>query len=935
MNATEGTTRPPLASLGIVLPSDAKDGISFGQFRLLVDRRVLFDGLRQIRLGSRAMSILIALVERAGDLVTKEELVRIVWPETFVEEVNLRVHISALRRALADDRRTPTYIANIAGRGYCFVAPTSRRADCPPPETVPDPASIADVRRPLRGRSGLIGADSAVRQIASLLSQSRLVTVVGPPGVGKTTLAIEAAMHARGSFPGGVHVVDMSGTVSDARGSIGPTARILALASASATAGECLIVADACEQHILPIARTVEVALHRYPDLHILATSAERLRAEGEFAHHVRGLAVPDADADPQLIRQSPAVALFLDRVFTAGLVKDPSLAELSAVVVLARHVDGNPRALELAAVGAAEIGIGPMADRVAMSSSLAGTVYGDLDPFWMTKGLLDWSLAALAPLDLRVLRSLSVFAGSVTVSDASAVISDSDLTPMQLTECLHRILNMSSLVNSFPDTPGRLHVPKVIKAMCLRDLAQDGELYRKLRCRHADHVLTALRQIAPEVSVATVRRDRPRFDALFAEAEIALVAAAELPDPGLHADLAILAMPLGLAVGYVDDIRNHAEAALARVATDRGRAADLGLSLALLDMPLKGVTDSVLARLDQAAALVSQSSPTHGQIQLAQATAALFIGDFAKSRIAAARAGQSMEAFEPNARQRYEVDAITAAADHGCGDHKASLLQSLTLVRGGPAVMRHKMDPHRRDLRTSMRITTARSHWILGQADQARLAVSEALGYAEDENPLALCQTLGWAACPVFLLCGDEVGATKHVRRLRQEADHALIPYWQGWATVFEYVLKCLAAREGRGNRVTAPLSGDAIQRQTIIALTGEFCADPAAAKLTDLQGWCAPELIRLSGIAMVQPSESEPRHQMRERLLQAFALAERQAALAWQLRAAISLARFPEPGRTDEAMSRLGEVFGRFSEGHQTADLIVARSILRDNAS
>ena len=98
----------------------------FGSFRVVPQRRmILRDGV-PLRLGSRAREILFALVERAGEIVTKRELMTRVWPDAFVEEATLRVHIAILRRALADGPVGIRYVENINGRGYCFVAPVTR-----------------------------------------------------------------------------------------------------------------------------------------------------------------------------------------------------------------------------------------------------------------------------------------------------------------------------------------------------------------------------------------------------------------------------------------------------------------------------------------------------------------------------------------------------------------------------------------------------------------------------------------------------------------------------------------------------------------------------------------------------------------------------------------------------------------------------------------
>src|ERR1700733_10689043 len=97
--------------------------ISFGPFRLLAAQRLLLEGDKPVRLRSRAFDILAALVERASEVVTKEDLIARAWPQTFVEEANLKIQVSALRRALGDGQDGHRYIVTVPGRGYNFVAP--------------------------------------------------------------------------------------------------------------------------------------------------------------------------------------------------------------------------------------------------------------------------------------------------------------------------------------------------------------------------------------------------------------------------------------------------------------------------------------------------------------------------------------------------------------------------------------------------------------------------------------------------------------------------------------------------------------------------------------------------------------------------------------------------------------------------------------------
>ena len=175
--------------------------ILFGPFRLLPVQRLLLDADKPVRLGSRALDILIALAERRGKLVSKRELMRVVWPDTVVVEANLTVHVAALRRALGDGQAGNRYIVNIPGRGYRFIAPVTFAEGSRSPAHLPTKVRPHNLPRRL---TRLIGRAEVVDSLLQRVPTQRLITIVGPGGIGKTAVALDVADELLPAYEHGV-----------------------------------------------------------------------------------------------------------------------------------------------------------------------------------------------------------------------------------------------------------------------------------------------------------------------------------------------------------------------------------------------------------------------------------------------------------------------------------------------------------------------------------------------------------------------------------------------------------------------------------------------------------------------------------------------------------------------------------------------------------
>ena len=170
---------------------------AFGPFTLIPERQLLLHGDAPVRIGGRALDILTALVKRPGELVSKRELMACAWPNMVVDEGNLKVNMVALRRALGEGPGAAEYIATVVGRGYRFVAPV--QAVVVQPRSQPGGSGVATTCRPGQRAS----SEGRMRSTPSdaILTKSRLVSIVGAGGIGKTTVALAVAEHAVG-LPG-------------------------------------------------------------------------------------------------------------------------------------------------------------------------------------------------------------------------------------------------------------------------------------------------------------------------------------------------------------------------------------------------------------------------------------------------------------------------------------------------------------------------------------------------------------------------------------------------------------------------------------------------------------------------------------------------------------------------------------------------------------
>ena len=331
---------------------------AFGPFELHIAQRLLLDNGRVVPLGSHALEILAMVVERRGEVVTKDAIGARIWPGAIVEDVKLRVHVSALRRALGDGVGGRRYIITLPGRGYQFVGALSDTAGPVASELPAARARTPGLPTPL---ARITGRAEFQNQVIAQLQQRRFVSIVGPGGIGKTTVAVAVADAVQASFPDGVYFLELAQLSSPA---LVATSLALALGLSNVAADpapgviswlkprRALLVLDSCERVVGGAAVLAEQVLRSAPGVHVLATSREPLRAEGERVLRIPALELPPTSAGKtaeDALRYS-AVQLFVERASALLDRFEFRDADAPAVITICSRLGGIALAIELAA---------------------------------------------------------------------------------------------------------------------------------------------------------------------------------------------------------------------------------------------------------------------------------------------------------------------------------------------------------------------------------------------------------------------------------------------------------------------------------------------------------------------------------------------------------------------------------------------------------
>ena len=940
--------------------------ISFGPFRLLAAQRLLLEGDTPVRLGSRAFDILAALVERAGEVVGKQELIARAWPQTFIEESNLKIQISVLRRALGDGQGGHRYVVTVPGRGYNFVAPVSPEEPFggSPRPTISPTQRLHNLPAPV---TRMIGREGAVAALVSRLPDRRLVTIVGPGGIGKTTVALAVAEQMTADYQHGVWLIDLAplgdpslvpSTVAGVLGLEGNAEDLLPGLVANLSAKRMLLLLDTCEHVMDATVRLAAAVLRGAPGVNILATSREPFGVVGEHQYRLGPLSrPPSSELSAAEAAIFPAVQLFVERV--CAVVEDFALTDANAPLIaeICRRLDGSPLAIEFAAPRVEVLGIEGLAAHLVDSLPvLTARRRTSAVPRHRTmRAVLDWSYRLLREDEQQFFRALGIFAGGFTV-EAAAATARAVADECDAIDRLADLVAKSLVVADVSGIKPRFRLLDTTRAYAIEKLEEGGELERIAR-RHAEYYRDlferAEREALARPTGEWLADYAGEIDNLRAALDWALSPSG---DGSIGVALTVGAIPLLLQLPRVDECRSRVEQVLAlpecEAPIDARSEMKLQAALGASLLFTKGAIPA--ARQACTAALHLADSFGDAEYQF-RALSELWAhhtntGEFAAALTLAQRFYTlALEHADPATLPI--ADRILSISYHYLGDQTNTW-------RYVERMLSDDADPQRRsqfirfrfDQKVAGRVVLARVLWLRGFADQAWRAARTAVADAEAlADPATLCYALSHGGCLVALWVGDFAAAERYVEMLLEHSRENGFAIWNDFASrLKEIVLVKTGDLDGgllllRGglNKITEFNSGlwflTALgEMAEALGRLGRF-ADALATVERGIdrsqRGWLAPELLRINGELLLAQSTTETTQVVKDLFLQALDGAREQGSLSWELRAATSLARLlRDQNRPTDAIDCLRPTYDRFTEGFNTADLVAAKQLLNE---
>lgn len=916
--------------------------VVFGPFRLCMPSRKLFCANDEVRVGDRAMDILLTLARRKGELVTKEQLFAAAWPGVFVQEANLKVTVAYLRRALRGHAPPADYINNIVGRGYWLdtkAEPVLRPAG--PARSMSDPEAI-------------VGRASEIAEIGDALEHHRLVTIVGAGGIGKTTVA-QAVAHRAGAANCPVTVVDFSRV-----GSEDYVASSLASALGISAGGDSLqaiisivarqkmlLVFDTCEHVPNAVAHICDVILARTRAVRILATSRQLLRARDEKVVWLTPLAAPAADqveTARDLLRY-PASELLSIRVAERGGEIDDG--EAHAIGEICRRVDGSPLAIELVASRLAGRAAAEVLDELDARFLTFRRDGGDGPQRQQTLLMtMQWSYALLGDVERRLLRALSIFAGSFDLSVAAPMVAGDALAMPDVLDAIAGLRAKSMLVVCAASGPPRYRLLDSTRAFARELLDGHGETAAVAE-RHARLTLDRIGTLGASSGSGDWRMLCSGLaDELRGALDWTLARSA---NPLLGIELAAAGLPLWHELSLGEETRVNCERALSEFGRIGCNDASLKLRLlvGLARVSTYVATDGakVVRLFREAAALARQMDDPGAECRILGALATYELmpgrgGAVAETLMAmdaaAARSG------DPAARR--EVEQLRAQWEIRRCDFGTALVRVETLfdtLRADEESAAPRFQIHQK---MNVEVQLAALNWLRGRPGEAVRIAAMAARDAEDAgHGLTLIHCLAQGIAWTLIQCRQFDDVRPYVAKLRQTIYRHGMAAWIPVANCYDAVVAAMAGERPDPEQLRSAYAGvregmiqlrhDARYAMFAEAMLANGQMADAARVVRDVfetsaEPWGKSEFLRLRA-ATERASGRDA--EARATLEQALATARAIGCPPWELRAAYDLALLLNDNAAPTAARHaLMPCYARFGDDFATGDLDKARILL-----
>ena len=936
---------------------DQEAAISFGPFELFRKSRLLEKDGSPLHIGGRALDILVVLSERPGEVIDKRELVKRVWGSINVDEGSLRFQISALRKALGDGGEGARYVVNVPGRGYCFAAPIASAAPARPQATARAPASVP---APL---SKIVGRAETIEKISKELALHRFVTVVGPGGIGKTSVAIAVAHHKIPDFGGTVAFVDFSSlrdidlvpeTIASTLGltvsSNDPIPSLIAFLQGK----RVLLVLDSCEHVLENLAPLAERIIHELPELHILATSRESFRSEGERVFRLFPLSCPPADEPMSIanLLKYPAAQLFVERISESLSDFELSEDEAPMVAEICRRMDGIALAIELAAGRVNAYGIAGTSSLIDSRFSLQWRGRRTAIPRHQTlSAALGWSYDLLPADESAVLCILSIFVGPFTLDAALAVLSRRGIAETDAVEAISNLLSKSLLATPPIERQLRYRLLDTTRNFVADKLAESGDTDQVARA-HAEYFCELLNDIAIQ-------------SAGWRSSGGYLAHADHLPNirkalewsfsaqgtPTIGVELAASAAQFFLELSLLTECHHWTQQAIDALDKESiGSRLEMQLQAALgvSVMFSQGNTNAVQKSFARSLELAEQLGDVHWQLWLLRGLHIFLtrIGDF-HGALQIGERGKPIAQMLNDAAGTLNVEWMLGVAHHLIGNQAKAVELCESARVQNPSSQKLNIFHLGYDDRIVALVALARGLWLSGHPDRAKEVARYTVDEAEQlKQPLTQGIALIWTIY-VFLWVGDWATAEIMIDRLIHHSSmHFLGPYHAvgigqkgellmrrgNLSEGIEHLRRSQAMLHATRHRIMTTVFATALAEALAKSNQPEealFVINNAIDQVAEPKDtFDMPEMLRVKGAILAQ---SNRLNEAEGFLQQSLELARKQSAIGWELRSATTLGTLWKPSRHSSEIDALIEpLLNRYEDGFDSIDLIAARELL-----